>query len=175
MLSEAEQFVMMGEQINAALGELRIPPTNFTVTEKLSNPKDLIGTDKVPLGLVPASSMAYQALGHLEGHLKYGMVNWREMGVKFTIYLDAILRHVEKLKEGEWEDPETHVPHLGSILAGAGILVDAYECGKLIDDRPKQSPAGKTFDRLSLVVKHLRNLFKQKTPHHYLHEGPIEE
>ena len=143
------------------------------VEGKPSNPKDLIGTNKVPMSLVPGSSIAYQALGHLEGHLKYGKVNWREAGVKFSIYIDAMLRHIEKLVDGQWEDPDTQVPHLSSILACAGILVDAYECGKLIDDRPKQAPTAETIDRLAAIVAHLRELHKDKNPHHYYHEGPI--
>lgn len=142
---------------------------------KPSNPKDLIGTNKVPLSLVPAMSIAYQSLGHLEGHLKYGKTNWREAGVKFTIYIDAMLRHIEKLCDGEWADPETHVPHLGNILACAGIIVDAYESGKLIDDRPKQAPTGAGIDRLGAVVKHLREMHKDKSPVHYYHEGKIDE
>ena len=146
-----------------------------TPTAKPTNPKDLIGTDKVPMSLVPAASIAYQSLGHLEGHLKYGKTNWREAGIKFTIYIDAMLRHIQKLTDGQWEDPETKVPHLSSILACAGIIVDAYESGKLIDDRPKQAPSAATIDRLSEVVKHLREIHADKDPKHYYHEGPINE
>ncbi len=146
----------------------------FNAGIKPTNPKDLIGTNKVPMSLVPAVSIAYQSLGHLEGHLKYGKVNWREAGVKFTIYIDAMLRHIEKLCDGQWEDPETRVPHLGSILACAGILVDAYECGKLIDDRPKQGNP-EAIDRLADVVKHLRTLHADKNPKHFYHEGAINE
>lgn len=152
-----------------ATGDLKLPEA------KPSNPKDLIGTDKVPLSLVPATSIAYQALGHLEGHLKYGKVNWREAGVKFSIYLDACLRHLKKLEDGEWADPQTKVPHLGNALASLGIIVDAYECGKLIDDRPKQGAGAATIDRLAGVVKHLRTIFGDKNPKHFYHEGPIDE
>ena len=137
---------------------------------KPSNPKDIVGTNKVPLSLVPGTSLAYQALGHLEGNLKYGLVNWREAGVRCSIYIDALLRHTQKFLNGQWEDPKTHVPHLGSMLACIGILVDAYECGKLIDDRPKQAPVDETIDRLSGVVAHLREMFKDCHPHHYTHE-----
>lgn len=147
----------------------------FPSEVKPTNPKDLIGTNKVPMNLVPASSIAYQALGHLEGHLKYGKTNWRETGVKFTIYLDAMLRHIKKLDDGQWEDPDTKVPHLSSILACAGILVDAFECGKLIDDRPKQGGGPDAIDRLSGVVSHLRTLHADKNPKHYTHEGKIDE
>lgn len=142
---------------------------------KPSNPKDIIGTNKLPLSLVPGTSLAYQALGHLEGNLKYGLVNWRESGVRCSIYIDALLRHTQKFLNGEWEDPKTHVPHLGSMLACIGIIVDAYECGKLIDDRPKQAPVGDVIDRLSSTVAHLREMFKDYNPRHYTHEhAPTE-
>lgn len=151
------------------------PGMNNPAGSKPTNPKDLIGTDKVPLSLVPGTSVAYQALGHLEGHLKYGKTNWRVGKVKFTIYIDAMLRHIEKLLDGEWADQQSKVPHLSSILASAGIIVDAYEKGVLVDDRPIQGTASETIDRLSSVVKHLRELHADKNPKHYTHEGPIEE
>ena len=141
------------------------------VTSKPSNPKDLIGSTKLPLSLVPGTSKAYQALGHLEGMLKYGLVNWRECGVRASIYMDALERHYEKFKNGEWADPETQVPHLGSMLACIGILVDAYECGKLVDDRPKQAPVGPMIDRMEANVRHLHEMFRDKAPYHYTHES----
>lgn len=139
---------------------------------KPSNPKDLIGSNKVPMSLIPGTTMAYLALGHMEGDLKYGRVNWREAGVRALIYLDALYRHVEKYKAGEWEDPETHVPHLANALTCLSIIVDAHECGKLIDDRPKQAPVGAMIERFGAVVKHLREKFKAARPTDYLHDGP---
>lgn len=142
---------------------------------KPSNPKDIIGTDKLPLGLVPATSIAYQSLGHLEGNLKYGLVNWREAGVRTMIYIDACLRHIAKFTNGEWEDKETKVPHLGSALACLGIIVDAFESGKLIDDRPKPAPVSELIDRMSANVKHLRQLHADKDPIHYTIAGPVQK
>lgn len=142
-------------------------PKQDAIAPKPSNPKDIIGSDKVPLSLVPGTTKVYLALGHLEGMLKYGMVNWRECGVRTGIYLDALERHIEKFKNGEWADKDTQVPHLANALACLSIIVDAYECGKLIDDRPKSAPVASLIDRMSGTVKHLRELFKDKTPHHY--------
>jgi hypothetical protein len=141
---------------------------------KPTNPKDLIGSDKLPLGLCPATAAAYQTLGHLEGHLKYGLVNWREAGVRTMIYVDAALRHLGKFTNGEWEDPETRVPHLGSVMACMAIIIDAYECGKLVDDRPRPAPAAEVIDRLSANVKHLKKMFKDRNPIHYTIEGPVQ-
>ena len=142
-------------------------------TMKASNPKDIIGSDKVPLGLVPPVTSAYLAIGHLEGDLKYGRVNWREAGVRFMIYLDACKRHLDKCRDGEWEDPETLVPHLSNALACISIILDAKTCGKLIDDRPKANEnAAKVIDELGSVVKHLKKLHGDKKPVDYFIDGP---
>ena len=142
------------------------------LAEKSSNPKDLIATDKVPLSLVPDTTKVYLALGHLEGNLKYGLVNWRETGVKASVYLDALDRHVAKWKNGEWADPETNVPHLANALACLSIIVDAHECGKLVDDRPKAAPVSRTMEIAASVVKHLRTIFGGKKPIDYFNGGP---
>lgn len=146
----------------------------FALADKPSNPKDIIGSTKLPLGLVPGTTKAYLAIGHLEGHLKYGLVNWREAGVRMSIYLDALERHIEKLKAGEWEDPITKIPHLANALACLSIIVDAYECGKLIDDRPKSAPVGDLIDNFSEKVVHLKGLFGEKKPTDYFIDGPKE-
>ena len=138
-------------------------------TEKLSNPKDVIGTTKIPLGIVPASVKAYAALAWLEGKLKYGGVNWREAGVRTSIYMDALQRHYDKYYDGgQWADPVTRVPHLASIIACAGIVLDAQLAGKLTDDRPKSQPdLPDLIDGLSEIVAHLKDLYQDKQPHHY--------
>lgn len=135
--------------------------------EKPTNPKDMIGSNKLPMSLFPSSVIAYGCLGFLEGMLKYGLVNWREAGIRISIYLDAAERHHAKFKNGEWADPKTKVPHLSSILACYGIIVDAHTCGKLIDDRPKQAPLGELIEALEPIVPHLKELFKDKNPKHW--------
>jgi hypothetical protein len=141
---------------------------------KDSNPKDLIGSNKVPLSLVPGTTKVYLALGHMEGHLKYGLVNWRETGVKCSVYLDALERHIEKFKNGEWEDPTTGVPHLANALACLSIIVDAYHCGKLVDDRPKSAPVADLIDFMSEKVVKLKELFGGSKPTDYFIDGPRE-
>ena len=144
------------------------------IGEKPTNPKDIIGSDKLPLGQVPASAIAYAALGHLEGTLKYGLVNWREVGVRWSIYYDACLRHMAKVHNGEWEDAATGVPHLGNALACINIIVDAYESGKLVDDRPKPAPVAGLIDRFTEKVKRLKGLFAHHQPQHYTQAYEVE-
>jgi hypothetical protein len=102
------------------------------------NPKDLVGILKVPsLSVVPATGMIYEALAMWDGAVKYGPFNWRENPVKATVYLDAHDRHIKAWAAGQDIDPKSGMPHLGHARACLGILVDAFETGNLIDDRPK--------------------------------------
>jgi hypothetical protein len=111
----------------------------YDLDSKPSNPKDIIGSNKLPLSVVPTSTKAYLALGHSEGHIKYGFVNFREAGVRTRIYIDALNRHIDRWMEGEEDDPETGVPHLANAITCLSIIIDAKECGKLIDDRPRSA------------------------------------
>jgi hypothetical protein len=154
------------------IGNYEVDGIVYDMNEKPSNPKDIIGSNKIPLGLVPASTMALLAIAHAEGNLKYGLVNWREAGVRFSIYIDACLRHIQKLKEGEWADPETHVPHLGNAMTCLSIITDAYYCGKLIDDRPKEAPATQVMEDMAEVLLHLKKLHADKKPVDYFVDGP---
>lgn len=159
---------------------------------KDTNPKDIIGSGKLPLSLVPASMNAYAALAFLEGALKYGRFNWRIAGVRCSVYLDAALRHLSKFANGEYcdsdrvnEDGEivtgTKVPHLASALACIAIILDADLCGKLNDDRaPAQENLGNFIDtQCAYTVAHLKELFADRDPHQYtiadteLPEAPI--
>jgi hypothetical protein len=134
---------------------------------KATNPKDAIAGKKLPLDLVPATLEAFAALGFLEGALKYGKFNWRKAGVKFSVYIGALKRHTKKLEDGEWRDAKTRVPHLASILACAGIALDAYACGKLKDDRAPAVNTSALIDSLEAAVAHLKEVFKDHNPHQF--------
>lgn len=136
---------------------------------KPSNPKDIIGATKLPMHLVPDITKAYLALGHGEGMLKYGLVNWRAVGVRASIYLAALARHIAKWTEGEESDPTTKVPHLASALACLSILVDAIHAGKLVDDRPLSNPGARAFidGDGAAIWRGLIKLFEECSPHHY--------
>lgn len=135
--------------------------------KKDSNPKDAVGTSKVPMHLIPGSAKAYLAMGFLEGALKYGKYNWRVAGVRSSIYLDAMERHYEKYKNGEDLDEKTKVPHLASIMACCAIILDAGLVDKLTDDRPPRAPVAKLIDSLAPHVRYLQSLYKAEDPHQY--------
>jgi hypothetical protein len=86
--------------------------------------------------------------------------------VRASVYIAGIKRHIEKWENGE-EFDEDGVPHLGSIIAGAGIILDARACGKLNDDRPPRLSLGGVFAELEKLVSALRARHKDKTPKHY--------
>lgn len=144
------------------------------MNDKPSNPKDIIGSNKLPLGLVPTTTKCYLALGHSEGHIKYGLYNFREAGVRASIYVDALERHMGKWINGEEEDPETGVPHLANAITCLSIIIDAKECNKLIDDRPKSVSIGGLIERFSTKLMHLKSLFGHKRPIDYFITGPKE-
>lgn len=105
-------------------------------TGKQTNPKDALGSKRLPLDLVPMTAVAHQALAHLEGACKYGKWNWRIAGVRASIYVGAALRHIERWNNGEDFDADSGVHNLGHAMACLAILLDAREVGKLNDDRP---------------------------------------
>ena len=99
------------------------------------NPKDGIGAAKIPMHLWPESATITGALGLLDGALKYERNNWRDAGVRASIYVDALRRHLARWWEGEDSDPDSGLPHEAHMLACLAIVVDAKALNKLIDDR----------------------------------------
>lgn len=131
------------------------------------NPKDSIGSNKLPLHIWPASATMYGALGLLDGYLKYGRSNWRHAGIRASIYFDAIARHMNVWFEGEEIDPDSGLPHLAHALATLAIIVDAKTCGKLIDDRQYPGSFRDLIKELTPHVKRLKEMHKDKNPKHY--------
>lgn len=129
---------------------------------KETNPKDAFASSRLPLDLVPDSLTAYAALAFLEGALKYGAYNWRTRGVRTSVYVAALRRHLAAFQNGEWADPQTNVPHLASVIACAGIILDAELCAKLEDDRPPAAPVARMQRAFKAEVERLKSLFPSK-------------
>lgn len=153
-----------------------------TAKDKLTNPKDAIGSSKVPLHLVPETMRAYAACAFLEGALKYGTANWRVAGVRSSIYYSALMRHMsrwwngeecEQIDELDEEGNPTGilldgVPHLASALACIGIIIDAGTAGKLNDDRPPSVDVGALLSRLETgPVARMIEAYGDRNPRHY--------
>lgn len=134
---------------------------------KPTNPKDSVGSGKLPLELVPDVLVAEAAFAFLEGALKYGRYNWRVAGVRASIYRAALHRHLMCWWNGEDVEPLTGVRHLASIAACVGILLDAELCGMLTDDRPPRAPIGARVRDAEAHVAALKELFADRVPHQY--------
>lgn len=110
-----------------------LPPGVFDSAAR-ANPKDSVGSKKLPLHLWPSSATAMGSIAMLNGALKYGRSNWRSTGVRASVYYSACNRHMNAWFEGEDSDEEG-VPHLASALACIAIIIDSQAAGKLSDDR----------------------------------------
>jgi hypothetical protein len=107
---------------------------------KDTNPKDAIGSRKAPLSVVPMPVMYEVGLGMLEGACKYGRHNYREIGVRASVYYDAAMRHTASWWEGEDIDPDSGLNHLVKAMASLAVLRDAMIRDKWYDDRPPTTP-----------------------------------
>ncbi len=136
-------------------------------TAKPSNPKDIIGSDKLPLHLWPETASALGCMALLDGALKYGRSNWRAIGVRSSIYYDAAKRHLNRWFEGQDTDPDSGLPHLAHALACIAILVDAQAAGFLNDDRMIAGGYHALMDTLGPHVKRLKGQYADRSPRHY--------
>jgi len=140
---------------------------------KLTNPKDAIGSKKLPLHLVPDTLSIMACPSFLEGALKYGQFNWRIFGVRLSIYISALERHLKKYKNGEDRDPKTLVHHLSSVIACAAIILDAEACKMLKDDRPPHHPTSELIDGMMEHIAYLKDMYKDQHPHQNTHEDSL--
>lgn len=135
------------------------------------NPKDALGSDKLPLELWPASASALGCLGLLDGKFKYGRDNWRATEVIASVYVGALKRHVEDYEEGLTFDPKSKLPILCHILANSGILADATMVGTLIDDRKYPGKNGQRYhafvEELTPHVARIKAMHAGRSPKHY--------
>ena len=122
------------------------------------NPKDAVGTAKIPMHLWPETATATGALALMDGALKYERNNWRDAGVRASIYVDALRRHLARWWEGEDDDPDSGLPHEAHMLACLAILVDAKALNMLTDDRNhKGEGLIRTLETLTPHVARLQN------------------
>lgn len=135
---------------------------------KDTNPKDAIGCDKLPLHLWPTTATAMGCVGLMEGMVKYGAHNFRDSGVRASIYVSACKRHLDAWFEGEECAPDSGVPHLANAIACIAILIDSGAVGTLLDDRAYNG-AGyrKLVEELTPHVARLRALHADKSPRHF--------
>jgi hypothetical protein len=134
---------------------------------KSSNPKDAVGDKKIPHALCSPIAKAHWAIAQYAGQLKYGNFNWRVAGVRSSVYVSAMQRHIDAYTSGEEYDPVDGSHHLGNIMACAAILLDAKAAGKLTDDRPPSVCLRSTYAWGEDVMARLRRQYADRTPRHY--------
>ncbi len=103
---------------------------------KPTNPKDAIGNRKLSTFFIPPAGIIEQAKAHFDGAVKYSAFNWREAGVRASVYIAAIDRHRMAFLDGEDFAPDSKVHHLGHIAACCNIMLDSIAIGNFVDDRP---------------------------------------
>jgi len=103
---------------------------------KDTNPKDSVGIKKVPFSLIPENVNAEVGLAFLEGARKYGSYNWRVAGVRASVYIDALRRHLGAWWNGENIDKDSGLSHIVKAIACLMILRDSMIVGNWVDDRP---------------------------------------
>lgn len=119
------------------------PRPTETAQTKLTNPKDAVGSKKVPISTMPFPVLGEVNLALLEGSLKYGRHNYRRAGVRASVYLDAcVMRHLGNWWEGQDLDPDSEIHELSKAIAGLTVLRDSIMRGNWVDDRPPKSQAG---------------------------------
>ena len=132
----AENLARISEDLT--LGGRRPKPTSQALDDARAdmNPKDAIGRNKPSMHALPPKPLFdIAAVFKVE---QYGLWNWRDKPVMYSVYTDAIYRHMAELLERQDLDPDSGKSHLAHIAANAIILMDALEYGTLIDDRWKR-------------------------------------
>jgi hypothetical protein len=136
---------------------------------KDSNPKDAIGVLKIALTYVSLPVILEVALGMMEGGFKYGRHNYREAGVRASVYVDATFRHLAAFWEGEDFDPDIQekcgidVSHVTKAIASLTVLRDSMIRGNWVDDRPPAVKPG-WIAKLSGDVKKLAKAYPEPVP-----------
>lgn len=115
---------------------------------KDTNPKDLVGQTKAQMWLIPPASKIAEAEAMTDGAKKYGPYNWREKGVRVSVYISAIERHLMDYLDGQDVAEDSGVHHLGHIKACCGILLDSIAQGNIVDDRPIKGKAAELLEEV---------------------------
>ena len=110
--------------------------------KKETNPKDAVGIKKSPLSVVPMEVVMEAGLGMLEGALKYGRHNYREVGVRASVYFDGGMRHFIEWWEGVDIDRDSGLNHITKLISDLLVLRDCMIRGNWIDDRPPKVKEG---------------------------------
>lgn len=126
------------------------------MSSKPTNPKDSVGIRKWrQLSVIPFTVIWELGAAMLEGARKYGRHNYREAGVRASVYVDAAMGHIMQWWEGEDIDRDSRISHLTKAIACLTILRDGMIQDRWVDDRPPSVDLDKLRDELQAAVDHL--------------------
>lgn len=78
--------------------------------------------DKLQYSLIPPETTRALAQVLTFGAAKYSRDNWKHVENAEQRYLDALYRHLESYRLGEYLDPESGMPHLSHCLCNLSFL-----------------------------------------------------
>jgi hypothetical protein len=136
---------------------------------KASNPKDAIGVRKAGLSCLPMAVVAECGVAMTEGAAKYGRHNFRAVGVRASVYYDAVVgRHLLDWWEGEDTDTDSGLSHITKAIVGLMVLRDSMIQGNWTDDRPPSTPdLAERRKWLNELTGKLLDTHADKSPKHY--------
>lgn len=115
---------------------------------------------------MPDQVVGEVALALLEGACKYGAANWRDAGVRATVYLDAARRHLADFREGVDIDPASGLSHITKAIAGLVVLRDSMLQGNWVDDRPLRGADPEWLEKQNALAREILARFPTpKQPH----------
>lgn len=103
----------------------------------MTNPKDAEAQTKgkTRLDLLEPVANKDTADAMAFGADKYGIRNYTVVPIRLRVYLAAIQRHLDAIKDGEDFDEDSGVSHWGHIGANVHVFLGAAAAGQVIDDR----------------------------------------
>jgi hypothetical protein len=123
---------------------------------KDSNPKDAVGIKKWrQFTTIPFTIIWELGVALLEGGRKYGRHNYREIGVRASVYIDAAMGHITQFWEGEDIDEDSQLHHITKAMASLAVLRDAMLNDKWVDDRPPKVKLNKIRNDLQKSVEYI--------------------
>lgn len=86
---------------------------------KSKDPGAKLDQGKIRYSLIPTEPLKWLAILYTRGAEKYSAHGWKSVDDAENRYLDALMRHLEAYREGEWLDPDTKVPHIIAVAWNA--------------------------------------------------------
>lgn len=83
------------------------------------DPGAKLDSGKIRYSLIPVGPLRRLATLYTRGAEKYSPQGWKSVKNGEERYLDALMRHLEAYREGEWMDQDTGVPHIINVAWNA--------------------------------------------------------